>query len=218
MSEWLVVLLGLLGVEPATAEPQPEATVAPVIELAVPELAGAERQFVRFTDDFTRVVVQRMIMRNDIGFAIADYRTWPDGYALEDPTWQPSRIFAIRAERHLRPSASGWSGDMEWRFIRASSQGLDCIALRKPVRLRDDPGNVARVVQADAVALLCMKPGMLTERDVRRVSEALRVNEPEHPVEPLTRTPPRLRRTYGFPPLAPGIEIGPRLRLPRSPG
>ena len=218
MSEWLVVLLGLLGVEPAAAEPQPEATVTPVIELAVPELAGAERQFVRFTDDLTGVAVQRLIMRNDIGFAIADYRTWPDGYVLEDPTWQPPRIFAVRAEQPLRPSASGWSGDMEWRLIRASSQGLDCIALRKPVRLRDDPGNVARVVQADAVALLCLEPGMLTERDVRRVAEALRVNEPEHPVGGSMRTPRRLERTFELPPLPPGIEIEPRLRVPRSPG
>ena len=109
MSEWLVVLLGLLGVEPAAAEPQPEATVTPVIELAVPELAGAERQFVRFTDDLTGVAVQRLIMRNDIGFAIADYRT-----ARARKASTASRCESRCGCAKIRATSPGWCRPTPW--------------------------------------------------------------------------------------------------------
>lgn len=197
MAEWLVVLLGLVGLAP---EPRAEATVTPPIELAVPELAGAERQFVRFRDDATGVEVQRLVMRKETGFAIADYRDWSAGYALDDP-WKRSPVFAIRADRRAGPSASGWNGDIEWRFFRASAESLDCIALRKPVRLRHDPGNIAEVVEADAVAVLCLRPGLLTERDVTRVSEALRINQPPQPG--LLQVAPEIEQRYRLHPLLP---------------
>lgn len=213
MSEWLVVLLGLIGLAP---QPQPEATVTPLIELALPELAGADRRFIRFDDDATGVEVQRMIMRKDAGFAIVDYRNGSGGYTRDAPWLDDSPTFLIRGGRHAAPFASRWSAGLEWQFFRAASAGLDCIALRKPVRLRDDPGNVARVVEADLVSLVCLPQGMLTGRDAMRVSEALEINDTGDRPLGTPRHGSRAERELRIPPPFDPAALLRRLRASRS--
>ncbi len=176
MSEWLVVLFGLIGFSP---EPPQEMIVEPAIELSIPEMAGADRQFVRFDDRAAGVGVQRLIMRKDQGLAIVDYRVWKGGYALNDPWAAHSPLFSIGgAGRATAPRFSGGSGDLEWRFFPALSRDLDCLAIKRPLQVRDDPGNVAKVVEADVVAALCLRQGTLTERDAWRVAEAIEINDP----------------------------------------
>lgn len=176
MSGWLAVLATLLGFQPEPAVGPAEATVEPLAELAVPEMAGAERQVVRFRDEAAAIEVQRSIARNDDGFAIVDHRTWSGGYAPNELPWNRRPVLPIGLGE-LPALSTDWHGDLDGHFFSARSAMVDCIVLRRPVRLRDDPGNVAKVVEVDVVALLCLRRGMLGEGDIRRVADALHVND-----------------------------------------
>ena len=202
MTEWLAVFLGLIGFVPAAAEPRPEATVKPPIELTMPEMAGAERRFVSFDDRSAGIAVRRMIMRREDAFAIVDYRIWNGGYARADPWADHLPLLPTGAGGGTARSFAGGSGDLEWRFFPALAQGRDCIAVKRPVRLRHDPGNVVEVVAADVVAALCLRQGMLTERDAWRFAEAIEINDTGPSVASgiFRVAPRRLLRIQPFPP------------------